>query len=604
MRQVLFLTSIALLAGACAATSRGTALARYLVLRDSVYLANMVVAQTSDGAVVIDNTMFRDVTTAFLDSATRTLSDSRLALLINTHGHDDHTWGNQVFAARGVSIAAHPATIAYMTRRIDEMRVFRERGPAVVAASRDSLATADSTTAARLRARIDRVTMNLERHGDLRVTVPTIAIERDSSWRIGGARIHVLALGVAHSTGDLAVLLPDHGVAVVGDLIGSDELPGLNPDGDLALWASALDRINAVARDLGITRVIPGRGPETTVAALACNRAYLEALRTWAQSAEPVTMVPAREAAQCGLRLDSTRHGNNSTTARAMRTQRVSELSGRARTLLTAGQFAAAQSIFDSATALDPANAALWAGKANALHRLEHYPEAMIAIGQAITLSPEHAGYRFNRALTRSEIGDFAGALADLDRSIQLRPTFAPAWTERGAVKALMGMADAKDDWVRSLQLDSTYIWARFYNGLHAVAHGNFAEAITELDAVVQREQLPAAHLWRWVAHASAGRQPPQLPTAGIEWPGPIVAYLRGELDANALVRRASEMRLPLDDRRLASAHFFIAQKLNATGDVRGAARELARVLEVRAPRHAEGVAADLLLRRLRARDH
>ena len=321
MRQLLHLTTIALVAGARAAANRGTPLVRYVVLRDSVYLANMVVAQTSDGAVVIDNTMFRDVTTAFLDSAIRTLSDTRLALLINSHGHDDHTWGNQIFADRGVPIAAHPATITYMTRRIDEMRVFRERGPVVVAASRDSLRIADSATAARLRARIDRVTVNLQRHSDLRVTVPTIAIDRDSSWRIGGARVHVLALGVAHSTGDLAVLLPDHGVAVVGDLVGSDELPGLNSDGDLANWVAALDRIHTATRDLGITRVIPGRGPETTVAALACNRAYLEALRTWAQSTEAATLAPARQAAQCGLRLDSMRHENNSTTARAMRTR-------------------------------------------------------------------------------------------------------------------------------------------------------------------------------------------------------------------------------------------------------------------------------------------
>jgi cyclase len=313
------LTTIALLSMACLTGPRGAEPPRYVVLQDSVYLANMVVAQTRDGAVVIDNTMFRDVTTAFLDSATRTLADRRVALLINSHGHDDHTWGNQVFADRGVPIAAHPATIAYMTRRIDEMRVFRERGPVVVDASRDSLATADSATAARLRARIDRVSTNLTRHRDLRVTVPTMAIGRDTSWRVGGARVHVLALGVAHSAGDLAVLLPDHGIAAVGDLIGSDELPGLNPDGDLAGWVAALDRISVAARDLGINHVIPGRGPATTVAALACNRAYLDALRQWALSAEPTTMAPAREAARCGLRIDSARHENNSVAARAMR---------------------------------------------------------------------------------------------------------------------------------------------------------------------------------------------------------------------------------------------------------------------------------------------
>lgn len=287
----------------------------------------------------------------------------------------------------------------------------------------------------------------------------------------------------------------------------------------------------------------------------------------------------------------------------AQHRDRVRELSARARTFLSAGQFPAALATFDSAATIDPANAPLWAGKANALHRLERYPDALAAIERALTITPGNAGYRFNRALTRSELGDFPGAVADLDRTIELRPDFAPAWTERGAAKALMGLPDdAQGDWVRSLQLDSMYIWPRFYRGLNAVAHGNFPQAITELDAVTAREQLPSAHLWRWVAYVSDRRQPPPLPVPGAEWPGPIVAYLRGELGADALLRQAQEMRIPLDDRRLASARFFIAQKLASEGDVRAAERALAGVLEVRAPRHAEGVAANLMLRRLRER--
>ena len=296
---------------------------RFIVLRDSVYGANMVAANTAAGLVVVDNTMFRDITTTFLDSASRAFGHRRVAQLINTHGHDDHTWGNQIFADRGVPIAAHPATIEYMRRRIAEMRTFYERGPVVVSASRDSLGAADSVTAARLRSRIDRVSTNLRRHQDLRVTVPTMPVGRDTSWVIGGAQVAVLSIGRAHSEGDIAVLLPRHGIAVVGDLIGSDELPGLSSDGDLAAWVVALDQLQTAARNVGIRRVIPGHGPETTLERVACNRVYVDAVRRWAMSPESSSMQAAREASRCGIAVDSARHARNMDVALQMRDARA-----------------------------------------------------------------------------------------------------------------------------------------------------------------------------------------------------------------------------------------------------------------------------------------
>jgi tetratricopeptide (TPR) repeat protein len=273
---------------------------------------------------------------------------------------------------------------------------------------------------------------------------------------------------------------------------------------------------------------------------------------------------------------------------------------GEGRRHLGEARFADALAAFRSAVRMDSTSTAAWRGMAVALHRLERYPEALDALNRAAALSPQDFGVRFNRALTLSELGQLTAALADLDTAVTLRPEFAPAWTERGAANALLGrLSDARADWQKALTLDSTYIWSRYYRGLSAITSGDYRAAAADLDAVTQREGLLAAHLWRWVAYRLDGRAAPPLPAPGREWPGPIAAFLRGERSATQLVAAAHEARLPIDDRRLASAHFFIAQTYLADNRPDDARVELERVLALRVPRHAEIVAAESMLRRL-----
>jgi tetratricopeptide (TPR) repeat protein len=234
------------------------------------------------------------------------------------------------------------------------------------------------------------------------------------------------------------------------------------------------------------------------------------------------------------------------------------------------------------------------------LHRQERYQEALDSLNRAVAINPRAAGARFNRALTRSELGDVAGAVAELDSVIALRPAMAPAWTERGAARALLGrVAEARADWARSLAIDSTYIWPHFYRGQAAFAAGDFAEAAEAFDVVTARESLLSAHLWRLLSYQRLGRRPPTLPAYHGDWPGPIAAYLQGRVDADSLVRTAIALRLPLDDRRLAASLFFIGNLHLARGRTREARQAFERGLALRVPRHAEIVAMEAELGRL-----
>jgi tetratricopeptide (TPR) repeat protein len=147
-----------------------------------------------------------------------------------------------------------------------------------------------------------------------------------------------------------------------------------------------------------------------------------------------------------------------------------------------------------------------WRGLASALHRLERYLEALAALDRAAVLSPDDFAVRFNRGLTLSELGRVTEAVRELEASVQLRSDFAPAWTELGAAKALVGRGqEARLDWNRALTIDSGYIWTRFYRALTSITEGHYRAAADDLDAVTAQERLLSAQLWRWTAYP-AGR--------------------------------------------------------------------------------------------------
>jgi tetratricopeptide (TPR) repeat protein len=274
-----------------------------------------------------------------------------------------------------------------------------------------------------------------------------------------------------------------------------------------------------------------------------------------------------------------------------------------ARRHMAEGRLPEAVRAFRSATEADSTNPAVWRGLASALHRLERYREALTALDRAMSLNRNDFATRFNRALTLSELGQIASAAAELDTALTLRADLAPVWAERGAARALLGrVAEARDDWQKALELDPSFVWSRFYRGLASVSTGDYRAAAVDLDSVTQRESLLSAHLWRWVAYRLDGRSAPALPARTTEWPGPIASFLAGELSEEQLLAAAAPGPGAIDRRRMAAAHFYIGSRHLADGREAEARAAFTRAVETPAPRHAEIVAAESMLRRSRPR--
>ncbi len=63
--------------------------------------------------------------------------------------------------------------------------------------------------------------------------------------------------------------------------------------------------------------------------------------------------------------------------------------------------------------------------------------------------------YYMERGETKSELGDFDGAIVDYDKAIELKPKYAIAYHNRGLAKEALGQHDAaKVDFEKAKEID------------------------------------------------------------------------------------------------------------------------------------------------------
>ncbi len=175
----------------------------------------------ADGVVVVDTCSTEARTLGLLD-AVADVSGAPVRTLVNTHHHGDHTNGNGIVAGGRVDIVAH--------------RECRE----VLAAEGIN--------------HYDGVWEPVD-WGELTLALPTITFDdRLTLWC--GRRLELRHPGVAHTTNDAVVWLPDDGVLFTGDLI----FHGGTPFVLMGSVQGALESIDFL-KDFGAETVVPGHGP-------------------------------------------------------------------------------------------------------------------------------------------------------------------------------------------------------------------------------------------------------------------------------------------------------------------------------------------------------
>ncbi|MEE1758269.1 MULTISPECIES: MBL fold metallo-hydrolase [unclassified Streptomyces] len=163
-------------------------------------------------------------------------------VVVNTHSHGDHTFGNFVFPE--AVVVGHAGT----------------------------------------RAEIQKVGLHLTGlwpdvcWGEIELSPPTITYEDRLTLHIGSVRADVVDMGTAHTANDTVVWLPEQRVLFTGDLV----MRGVTPFIPMGSLSGALAAVRAM-RELRPEVIVPGHGPVCGTEALDETERYLQWVRGLAQ---------------------------------------------------------------------------------------------------------------------------------------------------------------------------------------------------------------------------------------------------------------------------------------------------------------------------------
>jgi cyclase len=216
--------------------------------------------------VIVVDANFSLASTREVLAALRRLTDKPVRYVINTHWHDDHITGNQIYreAFPDVEFIGHETAVTDMNETGARNRKgLQENTPRLIKLFRSqvekskNLAGQDLTAEERASYLKDAGLLEryLESIPSLQIIAPTLTVKESLTIRRATRTIKILHLGRGHTPADLLVHLPEEGILITGDLVvhpvplvGSTSLP--------ADYAATLERLV----DLRPKIIVPGHG--------------------------------------------------------------------------------------------------------------------------------------------------------------------------------------------------------------------------------------------------------------------------------------------------------------------------------------------------------
>jgi glyoxylase-like metal-dependent hydrolase (beta-lactamase superfamily II) len=227
--------------------------------------ANSVAIIGDSGVLVVDAQFSATSTRAVLDSLRRRTTRP-VRWVVNTHWHDDHIAGNQVYRAAfpSVEFIAHrfmredletegvrirtgfmgsiAGTAGFLRSKIDKREGI------------DGKPT-DSTEIVAFQSYVDWIERFAAESASHVVVTPTRVFDDSLRFSIGSTPIVLRYLGRAHTRGDIVVHLPAQRIAIIGDIVLAP-VPFVGTTSYPRDYAATIDGILA----LSATTIVPGHG--------------------------------------------------------------------------------------------------------------------------------------------------------------------------------------------------------------------------------------------------------------------------------------------------------------------------------------------------------
>lgn len=210
-----------------------------------------------------------------LKKAAETLTGTPVKYVVNSHYHNDHVRGNQVFA--GARIIATTRTRELMEQLAaaeieDEKPVVDQR----IADIMYNMANEeDSTRMTEHQLWLGYYQSMKSSHADCIVTLPDYLVDDSLSLKGKKRSVQLICRGSGHSESDMIMWLPSEKILFAGDLL----FIGFHPwfgEADIPGWLSYLDYM----KHLGPAKVVPGHGRTGDTSDLMEMSGYLTAIET------------------------------------------------------------------------------------------------------------------------------------------------------------------------------------------------------------------------------------------------------------------------------------------------------------------------------------
>jgi cyclase len=203
---------------------------------------NFGIVKANDGSAVLIDADIRRIDE--VEEALKLTDCAKIAYLVNTHEHFDHTSANYYFAQRGVPIVAS-AGCARAMKEEGELDFARMMAP---------------------------VAQLYDRFPGLRLTVPDVVFTATTRLTLPGATLHLKYCaenGHSHSKGDTTVYFEEDETLIAGDLLYTEVHP-VTFFGNIPNWLTALKPLF----QSHYKQLVPGHGP--AVEGEQAGRAYFK----------------------------------------------------------------------------------------------------------------------------------------------------------------------------------------------------------------------------------------------------------------------------------------------------------------------------------------
>jgi glyoxylase-like metal-dependent hydrolase (beta-lactamase superfamily II) len=216
-------------------TDRWTEIADGVLVRRHESMDLNVVLVVGDGACLVVDTRANAAEGAELAAAVRAVTPHPW-VVVNTHFHFDHAFGNAQFR----DAQLRPATI------------WGHRRCAEVLAGPEGVEMRDRIARRYRRAGLEDEALAVEA---VELVAPDAVFDDAAALDVGGRRVELRYLGRGHTDSDLVVRLPDAGLLLAGDLVEEGAPPQFG-DGFPLDWPATMDAL----LELADGPVVPGHG--------------------------------------------------------------------------------------------------------------------------------------------------------------------------------------------------------------------------------------------------------------------------------------------------------------------------------------------------------